>query len=564
MHGVKNFSRIKLLILFLILFATVPLAYCLYTGHMWEDFFITFKFSKNFCDGEGLVYTPGEKVHGFTSPLGVILPAFCYLVTGSDSYEKAVWLFRIIFCIPAFVAAGYFMISVFLSEDTDHKMIPVVFAGLLFTSEAKSVVFSVNGMETALMLFFLAWAFYLMSRDKFSWLNVGVAWGGLMWTRPDSCVYIAALTVSFLAFRKNSTLKGMIAPVLKAAAVTTVIYLPWFIWSWWYYGSPVPHTVLAKNAMNGPIDLLGVVMQILTHLFKAASWVYAPVYPHFAGWNPIIYIFSGSAGIFASVYWLLPWARGDRLGRIASLAFFIVMIYFASLPFPYPWYFPPAAILGIIVFVRGFFTLSGHFKTQENRFTVPVIALSGFFLVMMTTLLLTSYEMMLQQKYIENGTRKKIGEWLGANTRKDDRIYLEALGYIGYFSDRKMLDYPGLVSPEVVELVKKERLNYFTLIERLRPEWVVVRILEHWNLITQSAYFKKNYEVVIIFDSTDALGNLGYIPGEGYLLYDSYYYISRRRNDGDPVIMERKLPQMKKDRKNGEGSVTTQVVPDVK
>ena len=54
---------------------TVPLAYILYTGHIWEDFFITFKFSRNFAEGRGLVYEDGVRVHGFTSPLGTLIPS---------------------------------------------------------------------------------------------------------------------------------------------------------------------------------------------------------------------------------------------------------------------------------------------------------------------------------------------------------------------------------------------------------------------------------------------------------------------------------------------------------
>jgi hypothetical protein len=172
-HGIKGFTKLRILILFSCLFIAVPLAYSLYTGHMWEDFFITFKYSKNLCEGNGLVYEKGEKVHGFTSPAGTLLPAFCYLVTGADSFEKAIWLFRILFCIPAFAAAGVFVLSVFLKDNTIHKLTPAVFAGLLFIAEAKSVMFSVNGMETALMLFFLSWSFYLMSREKINWLQNG-------------------------------------------------------------------------------------------------------------------------------------------------------------------------------------------------------------------------------------------------------------------------------------------------------------------------------------------------------------------------------------------------------
>jgi hypothetical protein len=524
----KGFTKNRIIILFCFLFVSVPLAYSLYTGHMWEDFFITFKYSKNFCEGNGLVYQVGERVHGFTSPAGTLLPAFCYLVTGADSFEKAIWLFRILFCIPAFAAAGIFILLVFLRDNTIHKLTPAVFAGLLFIVDAKSVMFSVNGMDTVLMLFFLAWSFYLMSRDKIDWLQNGVAWGGLMWTRPDSCIYIAALVAAFFIFGFERR-KTFVITILKSSAVTAVIYLPWFLWAWYYYGSPVPNTVMAKEGLIGSAGVFGMIKLIILHLPYTTSWVYAPVYPQFEGWNPLIFVFSTLVGAFAFIYWLIPYSARDRIGRAASFVFFIVSIYFAYTPFPYPWYFPPAAMIGIIVIVRGIYTLSKHMKKEENQVAFPVLCLFGMVLVMAVCFALSSYEMKLQQKYIENGTRMKIGQWLKKNTAENDRIYLEALGYIGYFSERKMLDYPGLVSPEVVRLVKKDKLNYATVIDKLKPEWVVARTEDYyWKLLPNSPYFRENYKVVMIFDSIYDLDALGYIPGEWYLMYDSCYYILKK------------------------------------
>ena len=534
-HGVKGFTKMRIIILFCFLFVAVPLAYSLYTGHIWEDFFITFKYSKNLCEGNGLVYEKGEKVHGFTSPAGTLLPAFCYLVTGADSFEKAIWLFRILFCIPAFAAAGVFVLFVFLRDNTIHKLTPAVFAGLLFIVEAKSVMFSVNGMETGLMIFFLAWSFYLMSREKIDWLQNGVAWGGMMWTRPDSCIYIAALAAAFFIFGFERR-KTYVISILKSSAITAVIYLPWFLWAWHYYGSPVPHTVMAKEGLIGPAGILGMFQHLFSRLPYTTSWIFAPAYPQFEGWSPLVYIFSSLVGVFAFIYWLIPYSAQDRIGRAASFVFFLISIYFAFMPFPYPWYFPPAAMIGIIVVVRGVFTLSKYMKKEENRVALPVLCLFGIFILMSVSLVLSSYEMMLQQKYIENGTRRQIGEWLKHNTAKTDRIYVEALGYIGYFSERKMLDFPGLVSPEVVELVKRDKLTYASVIDKLQPEWVVARTEDYyWKLLPGSSYFRENYKVVILFDSIYALDALGYIPGEGYLSYDSCYYVLKKKDNGLPL-----------------------------
>src|SRR5436309_15467029 len=81
-------------VLFVLAAVAVPTAYTLYTNHVWEDFFITFRHSQNLCAGKGLVYNEGERVHGFTSPLGVLLPALCHTLTGAESYVPALALFR--------------------------------------------------------------------------------------------------------------------------------------------------------------------------------------------------------------------------------------------------------------------------------------------------------------------------------------------------------------------------------------------------------------------------------------------------------------------------------------
>src|ERR1700756_5101902 len=106
-------SRVRLSVgCFTLMALAVPLAYSLYTNEIWEDFFITFRFSRNLCEGKGLVYNIGERVHGFTSPLGVLLPALTYWLTGKSSYVAALWAFRII-SIAAFAGGCWWLIRAF-------------------------------------------------------------------------------------------------------------------------------------------------------------------------------------------------------------------------------------------------------------------------------------------------------------------------------------------------------------------------------------------------------------------------------------------------------------------
>src|SRR5947209_3469866 len=104
------------LALFAFVAVTIAVLYSLITDHVWEDYFITFRHSRNLAEGNGLVYQPGERVHGFTSPLGTLLPAFLFWILRSDSYVPTLWLFRLL-SIAAFAGGGLFVFKTFQQED---------------------------------------------------------------------------------------------------------------------------------------------------------------------------------------------------------------------------------------------------------------------------------------------------------------------------------------------------------------------------------------------------------------------------------------------------------------
>ena len=74
----------------------IAAAFALATNHAWEDYYITFRVSKNLATGRGPVFTPGERVHAFTSPLNMLLPAALSYATGNRSDAAVLWLFRVI------------------------------------------------------------------------------------------------------------------------------------------------------------------------------------------------------------------------------------------------------------------------------------------------------------------------------------------------------------------------------------------------------------------------------------------------------------------------------------
>ncbi len=513
---------------FILLTCAVPLWYTLYTKHVWEDFFITFRHSQNLCEGNGLVYNPGERVHGFTSPLGVLLPAFCYVAIGSQSYLPALWMFRVL-SIAAFCGGGLLVLKCLRRAGLTNPFLLAAFT-ILYAFESKAVAFSVNGMETGFMLLFMGWGIYLLRRDHpAAWLARGVCWAGLMWTRPDGFVPIAALALADLVFvpeRRRQTLVSL----GKSAALAAGLYLPWVLWAWSYYGSPVPNTALAKSTHLAGRTELGPLLEMLYVNYPVrAATVFGPIYYPSAWYRPA---WVGKAcyclGILCSVYWLFP--VRDRLGRMASLGFMTMCIYFSSMMLVFPWYTPPATLLGLVVLVCA----GGSLATVPAWAGWPgrLLSAGGLGFVCVETVIvfaLTASLMRIQEKDIEMGNRVQIGLWLKGHVRPHETVFLEPSGYIGYFSGATIVD-PGLLTPRAVRLIREEHRNMFTLIPDIKPDWAVLRPAEEQRMIALNPYFREHYAPVKRFDVSGRCARHLHLPGSGYMRWDAVFTVFQRKD----------------------------------
>jgi hypothetical protein len=256
----------------------------------------------------------------------------------------------------------------------------------------------------------------------------------------------------------------------------------------------------------------------------------------------VLSAFTETVGIVALLYFLCP--VKDRFGRAMSLCFLIVCFYFAYMPFQYPWYFPPAMIFGAIAFTRAAVALAsaGEGLTAYLRLRRPRTFVLATFVVLAVGALLEFYPACLEEKVqqweIENNNRAIIGLWLKENGKPTDSVYLEPLGYIGYYSGMYMKDFPGLVSPEVVKIRRRlpsdaqtARTARYLIPAELKPDWVVLRSIEYQNLarLGMSEAFEKDYALVKEFNVEDRLRQYKFLPGRNSLTFDASFGVFRRK-----------------------------------
>ena len=492
-----------------------------YTHFVWEDFLITFRFSENLVAGRGLVYNAGEKVFGFTSPLNGVLPALFKWMLGGAGYGRALWGFVIVSL--AVWAWGLACVARLLDEVDPQKGRSE--AGLLVALsllQAKLLIFSISGQEAGLWAGFLLLSLYGLVKGR--WRILGAAWGGLLWTRPDSPVQIALLVIAAMLFFGDSP-RETVRTVTKAAALAVLIYAPWVIATSWYYGSPVPHTIIAKNNMFGELPPGEKLQRFFEMLGQSVPGGFQGIYSTSGGWSPWVGAVSWVFGIICGGYWMLP--TRDRIGRSASFVFFGTVLYLAfvgSSGMIFPWYYCPSCTMAAVVLASA---ISRGLSGSGARRLASLAGLAASLGLLGYVSVFSLMSLRVRQHVVEDGTRRGVGLWLREHAKPTDTVMLEPIGYIGYYSGLHVLDYPGLVTPAVVRIRKESHVGFFGCAERLHPDWIVLRPGDVTSLL-QSPGLAAHYRAVAIFDSLPSLLRFQDLPGFGFISSDSRFVIFQR------------------------------------
>jgi hypothetical protein len=274
----------------------------------------------------------------------------------------------------------------------------------------------------------------------------------------------------------------------------------------------VPHTITAKYGIGAQVipifNWVGPLAVAMQHAPKTLTYVFAPIYDplsldqgHWPGW---IHDVGFLLALFAILYWLIP--TGDRIGRMASLTaclIFAYQNYVSEVAQFAPWYYPPLAFMSALALVCAVSALAQRLRPDWTASAFATAAVGGLLLYCGYIFSASLHPLRVKQEVIDWGNRRDVGLWLKDHVAPGESVFLEPLGYIGYFSQARMLDWPGLVAPEVVavrhRLTSPLAYTWQPTAEALKPAWIVARY-EEAGLLQQSATLSKDYELLKVFD----------------------------------------------------------------
>ena len=417
-----------------------------FAGWSYDDPYITYRYAENLIHGLGFVYNSGERVLSTTTPLFAMLLALLARVTLDLPHAAA------------FIGVISLAVGAYCLWDMSHVLgHPLVGWITLLLYPTFSLVLNTLGSEMPLYLAFCAMAFAWHAREHHTASACCAALATL--TRPDGILLFAVLTGYVVLTRRKDC--GGLVKALNSYRRPALIYVTltsvWFLFAWAYFGTPLPATLAAKQAQGLIPISQGYLAGLVTILTQ-----YLPV----TNWLALGFAFIGL--IYGAV-------RRNRLLLPAVWAALFVAGYATIDVSRYFWYYAPLAPGFIIVAALGIedgYQLlrraTAYLQTVRMRegpagprgvligrvrgASGPILVSVGCVAVILLGQLGRDVEL---AKTGDNriAIYRAAGEWLQAHTDPDSTVAALEIGVIGYYSYRSMIDFAGLIRPDVARQV---------------------------------------------------------------------------------------------------------------
>ena len=445
------------------------------TGFTVGDAFITFRFAEQFAAGNGLVFNAGEWFGGNTSVLHSFL-----LGLGACSGLDVPTVARIegiVFDVAAFFVIWKMLGGTGGLRSPWLRLVPLALIFLcpfLFW-------YSISGLETPL---YVALIFFVLERALRAldglWL-LGVAL--LFFCRPDGIVAVGIVLLFVTVLHRKLP--------WRAIAGVFAIGVAYLAFNFFVYHSLIPPTVKVKSLVYH-CTVMSNVNYISGRFFFHRNWLLAA------------YL----AVMLAMMFWRRKNPKVVLLGCAATG----YLLFLLLAPMLRSWYAAPFLALSAATVLLAGFGLLEDFRPRLAGVLAATI-LAGYLAGCFVADRALQKECGIWRQRIHDLTEAE-GNWFKANTPGDTKILVESLE-VGWFSKRHTWDWPGLVSPPVLELVKANpKIGFFEIAEKLKVNYVIIH--NHWFAVDETN-IPPNFEKVATFQSTKTGPVMDYGEGKDFI-----------------------------------------------
>ena len=394
-----------------------------------DDALIYLRYVKNFHEGFGLVYNPGERFNGLTSPL------FTYIVLAASFLFKNLQITTIIIS-SVFLTCACILGGKLFSKGKWEFLFTAVIIGSF------GYFYSTFGMETPLFLMLIGLSLYLYKIDSKYFI---LALTFLILTRGEGVFLAVAIAADYL-------IRDRRLPNIKIMAIALVILLLPFVFNYFYYGDFLPATASAKIGQG-----------------KSGFWNSNFGFLNVAYLIDAVFSKSNLAALVLLIYAVygVSISLKDRIAVISLIFSAMLLCFYIGLNLPnYQRYYAPLFYLMLIFACRGMWRLATSLlvKSQFGCRTLIFSILCG-----VTVFALTKVVSFKEGGRIE--AYANIGSWIEKNTVSSASVAMVEIGTVGWYSNREIIDILGLVNKYNAGYISKGDL--YGWLSRYQPDYIL-------------------------------------------------------------------------------------------
>ncbi len=424
---------LSLTIILLALLSLFPLITAIrYPSFLGDDTLITLAFAKNLAAGRGFVFNSPPPVLGTTTPL------FTLIVAGLASIFNQAAISVVAIYLSAFCWLGIaWLFFIFRAEWGLMNWEVCILALIVIGSGWISNL----GMEAYLFAFLFIFCLSIFWRKRY--MFAGFLVGLLFLTRGEGALVFFLLSIAIILeewrFRKAIDLKSG-QKILKLIIGFALPVALWAIYAHFTFGSFLPNTLAAKQA-QGQSGLWFSFWQRLTTQWLPAwgnSFKIAGV-SFLNGWWGILligffYVLLRKRHWLILVGWMIFYAIGYMVLNVAT----------------YPWYQLPMSFVFNILFGFGLIAIVKLLIKYLKPYALSVTA--SFLTVGLFVYLLTypTFNDLVTFKGDGRGASyTTLSQWFREHTDSSESVAYIEVGYLGYYTDNRIIDLAGLVLPDI-------------------------------------------------------------------------------------------------------------------
>jgi arabinofuranosyltransferase len=397
-----------------------------------DDAFISFRYARQWSEGMGLVFNPGEKVEGFSNLLWVLLLG-AVGKAGGNIVSAAVWI-SMLASIGSYVCLFTLFRSIWFSGDDDAAPSHFLFYGFSFAAALffPLIFYASSGLEsTSYLLCLLGGACLAIEgmtgrrRSLLSLSIISFLLASLM--RPEGILF---LLLHLVFLMRSKIITGWRATV--TVGVPVVVYTAVILIKSYYYGEWIPNTFFAKPGMT-------------------------PGYATpLAGGSIYLALFFSKSGLFALLpfaFFIPPVRRGRDVwiymwGMVIVQILFIIyvgadVLRFDRFSLPFTPFILALALMGARELLRS--------KTPPLR----IIATRTIFFCLLLIMAFNIFQIALARRklcahdWMHSGDLKTIGLTLAESLPENSMVVANEIGAIAYYSNHRVVDMLGLTDKTI-------------------------------------------------------------------------------------------------------------------